>query len=67
MGARSVDAGNVGARPEDAKRRMRRVCLKDPRLAPGTWPRWYKPDGYLVSNADPSLCGWREVGGWRLL
>ena len=49
MGARSV-----GACPEDAKWRIRRTRLKDPGLTPETWPRWYKPDDYLVGNVDPS-------------
>ena len=51
---RNVDARSVGACPEDAKRKIRRTCLKDPGLTHVTWSRWYKPDGYLVGNADLS-------------
>ena len=43
----------MGARPKDANQKIRGTCLDDPGLTPGTWPRWYKPDGYLVGNTDP--------------
>ena len=33
---------------------MRRNCLENPGLTLITWLRLYKPDGYLVSNADLS-------------
>ena len=40
---------------------------KVPSSRPGTWPRWYELDSYLVDNADLSLGGWRGAGGWSLL
>ena len=40
---RSISARNVGA------------CFENPRLTLETWPQWYKPDSYLVGNADLSL------------
>ena len=69
---RNVDARSVGACPEDAKRKIRRTCLKDPGLTHVTWSRWYKPDGYLVGNADLSRGYLRLIAAtslplhWRL-
>ena len=60
---RDVGARSVGARLEDAKRKMWRTRLEDHGLTSGTWPWWYKPDDYLIGNVNLSLWGWREVGG----
>ena len=36
-----------------SKSLSRRTRLEDPGLTPSTWPRWYKPDDYLMGNVDP--------------